>query len=907
MNAQAKVLRTTCPYCGTGCGVKALVSASGDIGISGDEEHPASLGRLCVKGAALAETLTNEGRLLYPQVDGARVSWNAALALVAEKFRAAIEEHGPDSVAFYVSGQMLTEDYYVANKLMKGFIGSANIDTNSRLCMASSVAGHKRAFGADVVPGVYEDLEEADLVVLVGSNLAWCHPVLFQRLERAKALRPNMRIVNVDPRRTATSELCDVHLALAPGSDVALFLGLLRFLECAGKCDAAYVARHTCGFEEALAAAQDWDLERVAAATGIGAVELKEFYALYAGRSRTVTVFSQGVNQSVCGTDKVNAIINCHLFTGRIGKPGAGPFSVTGQPNAMGGREVGGLANQLACHLELDDPQHRALVRDYWRAPKIADKAGLKAVELFDAVGAGKIKALWIIGTNPVDSLPQADRVRTAITACPFVVVSDVMAKTDTTEYAHVRLPARAWGEKDGTVTNSERRISRQRALRAAVGEAMPDWWIIARVAQLMDHSEAFAYGGPSDIFREYAGLSGVLNKGARAFDISAHEAITRADYDRLKPFQWPLRKDEFDDGEPKRFFANGGFFTSDRLGRFVATPYCAPAPKDPRAPFTLDTGRIRDQWHTMTRTGVAPRLSQHIAEPFVEMHPDDALHQGVTPAGLARVYNTHGSVLLRVLVTERQQKGVLFAPIHWTAQTASSARVDKLVDARVDPVSGQPDFKGARVNVASWPASWFGFALTRERPQDIAAEYWALARTSFGWRMELAGSRSPKNFEEYACQLFAIERDEGIEIIHVEDRRKGLYRLLALRNGCAVGLLLLSDEPVEAARDYLCENFESDDPQILRRLLAARPFGGRCSSRTICVCHNVGAHEIDAAITAGALSVTDVGRATRAGTGCGSCRPEIQRLVKENAPVTAPLRKPETTRTSPLCKMENP
>ena len=895
MNAPAKVLRTTCPYCGTGCGVKALVSASGAVGVSGDEEHPANFGRLCVKGAALAETLTEEGRLLHPQIAGARASWNAALALVAGKFRAAIETHGPDSVAFYVSGQMLTEDYYVANKLMKGFIGSANIDTNSRLCMASSVAGHKRAFGADIVPGVYEDLEEADLVVLVGSNLAWCHPVLFQRLERAKATRPDMRIVNVDPRRTATSELCDMHLALAPGSDVALFLGLLRYLDRAGKCDAAYVARHTSGLEDTLAAAEDWNVARVAATTGIAAAELEAFYTLCAERERSVTVYSQGVNQSVSGTDKVNAILNYHLFTGRIGKPGAGPFSVTGQPNAMGGREVGGLANQLACHMELDDPNHRALVRDYWRAPKIAKKPGLKAVDLFEAVGAGKIKALWIVGTNPVASLPHADRVRTAIAACPFVVVSDVMAKTDTTELAHVLLPARAWGEKDGTVTNSERRISRQRPLRAAVGEAMPDWWIIARVAQFMGHGEAFDYGGPSDIFREYAGLSGHLNKGARDFDISAHDEISRADYDRLAPFQWPKRKGKFDDGAPRRFFAEGGFFTPDRRGRFIATPYVAPAKKDPRAPFVLDTGRIRDQWHTMTRTGVAPRLSQHIAEPFVEIHPDDAALQGVAPASLVRVSNAHGSILLRALVTERQQRGVLFAPIHWTAQTASNARVDQLVDARVDPVSGQPDFKGARVNLAPWAAAWFGFALTLEKPIDFDAEYWALARTSFGWRIELAGARPPEDFEDYARRLFGVDHDDGAEVVRVEDRGKGVFRLLALRHGRALGLLLVSREPVEAARDHLCENFTSEDPLTLRRLLAARPAGGGRSSRTICVCHNVGAHEIDAAIMGGALNVTDVGRATRAGTGCGSCRPEIQRLVKENTAVSAPLPELET------------
>jgi len=889
MNAQAKVLRTTCPYCGTGCGVKALVSASGAVGVAGDEAHPANFGRLCVKGAALAETLTDEGRLLHPQIAGARADWDAALALVAEKFRAAIDAHGPESVAFYVSGQMLTEDYYVANKLMKGFVGSANIDTNSRLCMASSVAGHKRAFGADVVPNVYEDFEAADLVVLVGSNLAWCHPVLFQRLEQAKAARPNMRIVNVDPRRTATSELCDMHLALEPGSDVALFLGLLRFLDRAGKGDDLYVARHTNGLAEALAVARDWDVARVAEATGLARDGVETFYALYAARARAVTVYSQGVNQSVCGTDKVNAILNCHLFTGRIGKEGAGPFSVTGQPNAMGGREVGGLANQLACHMELDDPRHRAIVQEYWRSPKIAQKPGLKAVELFDAVGAGKIKALWIVGTNPVDSMPAADRVRAAIASCPFVVVSDVMAKTDTTELAHVLLPARAWGEKDGTVTNSERRISRQRPLRAPVGEAMPDWWILARVAQLMGFAEAFDYGGPFDIFREYAGLSGHLNAGARDFDISAHDDITQDEYERLNPFQWPRRKGEPDDGKPKRFFAEGGFFTPDGRARFVATPFRAPPKKDPRAPFVLNTGRVRDQWHTMTRTGVAPRLSQHIAEPFVEIHPDDAARLGVAPARLARVFNAQGSVILRAQVTDRQRKGSVFAPMHWTDQTSSDCRVDRLVASLVDPVSGQPELKGARVGVEPWPASWFGFALTRDAPRNVDADYWSLARTAFGWRMELAGLRAVEDFERHARRLLGAAQDDCVV---AEDRRKGSFRFLALRDGRARGFLIVSREPVEAARDFLAENFASGDP---RSLLAARPAGGACSSRKICVCHNVGAHEIEAALAAGAADVAEIGRATRAGTGCGSCRPEIQRLVAENSHAPAPLPELET------------
>jgi assimilatory nitrate reductase catalytic subunit len=884
MSAAPHIIRTTCPYCGTGCGVKASVSPKGAVTIAGDEAHPANFGRLCVKGAALAETLTEEGRLLHPKISGVRASWSAALDLTAQRFRKTIDAHGPDSVAFYVSGQMLTEDYYVANKLMKGFIGSANIDTNSRLCMASSVAGHKRAFGADIVPTVYEDLEQADLVVLVGSNLAWCHPVLFQRLESAKAARPALRIVNIDPRRTATSEICDAHLAIAPGSDVALFLGLLRFLHTAGESDAAYVAHHTVGAEQALGAAQDSTIAQVVEATGLAASQIENFYALYAAHDRVVTIYSQGVNQSSCGTDKVNAIINCHLLTGRIGTPGAGPFSVTGQPNAMGGREVGGLANQLACHMEIEDPAHRALVQSFWRSPTIAAASGLKAVDLFEAVGDGRIKALWIIGTNPVDSLPQADRVREALGACPFVAVSDVMEHTDTAALAHVLLPARPWGEKDGTVTNSERRISRQRALQSAAGESMPDWWILCRVAQRMGYARGFDFAGPADIFREYAALSGHHNAGARDFDISACADVSRAGYDAMAPLQWPAPRGALETLAPKRFFADGEYFTPDRRARFIATPYGAQASRSRVAPFVLNTGRIRDQWHTMTRTGVAPRLSQHIAEPFVEIHPADAAAVGVAEAGLARVCSAQGAVILRALLTDRQQRGSLFAPIHWTDQTASAARVATLAPNFTDPISGQPDSKAGAVKIEPWPAVWFGFAVTRDKPEQRGAGYWALARTSFGWRIELADLKAPQDWDRFARSLFRIPRSADLAIAMVEDRGTGRYRWLAQQGGRAQSLLIVSREPVAAARAFLCEAFAADETAAPMRLLAARPASANADcGRTVCVCHSVGATEIArAAGEHGATSVEAIGRATRAGTGCGSCRPEIQRLLTD-------------------------
>ncbi len=877
-----RTINTTCPYCGTGCGVSARIDARGKADIAGDPDHPANFGRLCVKGAALGATLGPEDRLLHPQIGGRRATWSEALDLVARRFAQTIEAHGPDSVAFYVSGQILTEDYYVANKLMKGFVGAANIDTNSRLCMAASVAGHRRAFGADIVPGVYEDIETADLVVLVGSNLAWCHPVLFQRLAQAREKRGGAPfIVNIDPRRTATSEIADLHLAIEPGADVALFLGLLRRLSKSTAFDADFVSDHTLGLDEALVAAAPWTQGAVARRAGLAPADVESFFDRFARTRKTVTVWSQGVNQSSVGADKVNAIVNCHLVTGRIGKPGCGPFSVTGQPNAMGGREVGGLANQLAAHMEIETPAHRALVQEFWGSPRMPTRPGLKAVDMFRAIGEGRVKAIWIMGTNPVDSMPDADRVAAALAACPFVVVSDVVERTDTTRLAHVLLPGQAWGEKDGTVTNSERRISRQRPLRAPLGEAMPDWWAICAVARRMGFARAFDYAGPAAIFREHAALSGYRNKGARGFDISALADVTDADYRALRPFQWPWRAGEAASEAPKRFFADGRFFTLDGRAKIVATPFRGLAGrKGGRCEFVLNTGRVRDHWHTMTRTGVAARLSQHIAEPFAEINPKDAARLGVSPAGLVRLSNARGAVTLRALVTDRQRAGSVFAPIHFTDRFASNARVDALVAPALDPVSGQPESKGAFVEMAALAPHWFAFALMRARPERIDAEYWALARTDGGWRAELAGLEPGADWETRARTLFGRDTDEGLFLASAQDARAGTYRCVAVRDGAVVGVLLVAREPIAVARAWLCELFADprSDPAIM---LAGRPAAqARDPGRKVCVCFNVGANAIRDAIESGCRDVAAIGAATSAGTGCGSCRPEIGRLV---------------------------
>ncbi|RUW56635.1 MULTISPECIES: nitrate reductase [unclassified Mesorhizobium] len=892
---EAREVRTTCPYCGVGCGVLAKVATDGQVSVRGDPDHPANFGRLCSKGSALAETIGLDGRLLRPQIHGRGSSWDEALDLVASTFSQVISEHGPDAVAFYVSGQLLTEDYYLANKLMKGFVGSANIDTNSRLCMASSVAGHRRAFGSDTVPGSYEDLELADLIVLVGSNLAWCHPVLYQRIAAAREKRPEMKVVLVDPRRTMTSDIADMHLAIAPDGDVALFTGLLAWLGQHNALDRAYITAHTSGFGQALFAASALDLAGVAAATGLSEDELGRFYSLFARTEKTVTVYSQGVNQSSQGTDKVNAIINCHLATGRIGKPAAGPFSVTGQPNAMGGREVGGMANMLAAHMEIENLEHRERVRRFWKTPEIAGKPGLKAVEMFKAVADGRVKALWIMATNPVDSMPDAGAVEAAIKACPFVVVSDVLAETDTVRHAHVRLPATAWGEKDGTVTNSERCISRQRAFLPAPGEARPDWWIIAEVARRMGFDDAFAHETPAEIFAEHAALSGFENDGARDFDIGAYADVDPDGYEALAPFQWPALQPggstqaepppdavNSTGHQPTRFFANGNFYTPDRKARFIAIRPTVETRTAPDFPLILNTGRIRDHWHTMTRTGKSPRLSQHIAEPFVEIHPVDAQRHGVGDADIARVSTPRGEVLVRALVTTRQRQGSVFAPMHWTDQFAARGRLDTLTTSLTDPVSGQPALKHVAARIEKFTARAFGFAVTRKRPVAMA-DYWAVARCRGGWRVELAFARDDVDWTAFAGSLF--DAADG-EMLAYHDREAGQHRIAAFDGEHLVGALFIAPGPVAVSRGWAAEQLDevhASQRQRFRivagRAGAERPDAGA----TVCSCFNVGVNQITAAVAAGCTSVDAIGATLKAGTNCGSCRSEIRAIIAAN------------------------
>ena len=877
--------RTTCPYCGVGCGVLATPDGNGGALISGDGEHPANYGRLCSKGSALGETLTLEGRLLYPMIRCGkgvmeRVDWSDALDHVAHRLNHIVARDGAKSVAFYLSGQMLTEDYYVANKLMKGFIGSANVDTNSRLCMASSVAGHRRAFGADTVPGCYEDLDEADLLVLVGSNAAWCHPVLFQRMQANRQER-GARMVVIDPRRTDTAEDAELFLPLRPGTDAALFSGLLVHLADSGAIDRDFVDRHTSGFQDALARCRSiaGSAAATALATGLAEIDVAEFFRMFRETARVVTLYSQGVNQSAQGTDKVNAILNCHLATGRIGKRGASPFSLTGQPNAMGGREVGGLANQLAAHMGFAPPDIDR-VRRFWKAPRIATHEGLKAVQMFEAIARGEIKALWVIGTNPAVSLPDADLAREALKKLELLVISENVRSNDTVNVgAHVLLPALAWGEKSGTVTNSERRISRQRAFLPPPGEARPDWWILSEVGKRLGFGAAFDFKSEASVFREHAALSAFENYGNRDFDIGALQSVSDEAYDAMTPVLWPLREGA---SPQARFFADGGFYAPDRRARFVAPDVPAlRSETNPNRPLRLNTGRIRDQWHTMTRTGLSALLGQHLVEPFVEVHPDDANRFGLVDDGFARIATDYGQCVLKVVVSARQQRGMLFAPIHWSETNASSARVGALVAPFTDPYSGQPEAKATPVSIVPYEYVFRGFMLSRKQLELPSGVWWARTAVAGGYGYVFADNA---DLARWPGWLHAVAGDDLAEY---RDLGGGIYRAGSFSCDRIEACLFVGPAHDAGNWDVIKSLFSAgalnDDQRAM--LLSGRSGAGRTSAGpVICACFGVGRTTICDAIAGGARSAADIGARLKAGTNCGSCIPELRRLIAETA-----------------------
>ncbi len=846
-------VRTTCAYCGVGCGIVATVTDDRAVAIAGDKSHPANNGALCSKGTHLGETVGLEGRLLHPMIGDRRASWDEALDEVAGRMRDCIAEHGPDSVALYVSGQILTEDYYVANKLTKGFIGTANIDTNSRLCMASAVAAHNRAFGEDVVPCTYQDLDCADLILLVGSNTAWCHPVIWQRIEKARKRR-GTRLVVIDPRRTETAEQADLHIAVAPDGDTALFNALLAEMQRRGQTDAQFLSDR-CTVPEGF-----WDA--LPCDHGIEPAAFQQLADLVAEHPRTITLFSQGANQSVGGTDKGNAIINLHLATGRISRLGAGPFSITGQPNAMGGREVGGLANMLACHLGFSD-EERADVAQFWNTDNLCAGPGLKAVDMFRAIHDGRIKFVWVMATNPAVSLPDAGFVREALERCPTVVCSDIIADTDTALLSDIRLPAMGWGEKDGTVTNSDRRVSRQRALFPPPGEARADWDIISDVGRRMGFTQAFAFDSAASVFREYAAMTALAGKHGKVLDLTACADIDDDAFETMEPFLWggdhPLAE---------------RFPTPDGKARLVSVSPPV-AKSDSVYPFRLNTGRYRDQWHTMTRTGLSPVLSQHRREPLLEVHPSDAAEHGLSDGGLARVTTMQGDVIYRVQFSEGQRRGELFVPMHWTDAMAGAGRSNRLPDQGTDPVSGQPGFKNSAAALAAVEPEWRAFLVTVQTPQIEGLLYWTRARIKGGWLYELAGD------DTINADVLLPDGDK----LEAVDIARGMRRI-AVRGGDGklAAALCVTRSGQLPSRDWISGQLASDEASAVE-LLAGRPSTPQPDRGPIvCVCHGIGEWEIAAAAQAGADTVEAIGAANCAGTNCGSCRPAIARIIEQQA-----------------------
>ncbi|MBL4802996.1 MAG: molybdopterin-dependent oxidoreductase [Emcibacter sp.] len=874
----AKEIKTTCPYCGVGCGVIARTEDDGTVTVRGDKDHPANFGKLCSKGGALGETLGLENRLLSPEIRGEKVSWDNALQATAQGLNDIRAKYGSGAIGFYVSGQLLTEDYYVANKLMKGFIGTANIDTNSRLCMSSSVAGHKRAFGSDTVPGNYEDWDQADLVILVGSNAAWCHPILFQRLMTAQKER-GTKIVVIDPRRTPTCATADLHLPLKPGADVRLFNGLLAHLSDKGFTDTDFVKKHTSGMDDAVddAAKDTGNIAELARNCGLSEEDLIEFFDLFSQTKKVLTVYSQGVNQSSQGTDKVNAIINCHLLTGRIGKPGMGPFSITGQPNAMGGREVGGLANTLAAHMEFDAPARNRVSR-FWQTTSLATEPGLKAVDMFRAVHEGRIKAIWIMATNPAVSMPDANYVREALEKCELVIVSDVMKNTDTMKYAHISLPAQDWGEKDGTVTNSERRISRQRRFITPPAETRPDWWVIANVAKHMGFGAAFDFESPRDVFNEHAALSSFENDESRDFDLSGLCDIPADDYENLIPVQWPVN-DNNPQGK-KRFFDQEDFFTDDKRAHFIAVRSQQPgnAP-DAAYPLIMNSGRIRDHWHTMTRTGRSPTLNAHQEEPVIAVHPQDARKANLSQKCFVKILSRWGEALVRVNITDDQTPGQIFMPMHWNDAFTANAVVGRLVNPVADPISGQPESKHTPVRLEKWTPKWHGFLLSRTKITPKGLPYWCYSYQKDCHILELAGDGDMMGHPF----LLPFLTQDG-DCLTLNNPASGQMRISRLKDDKLDLCLFTANKGGLPDRSWLQSLFQKDtlDSSTYSTLLSGQPLDPALAPGPIvCACFGVSQKAILAAITQKkATTVDDIGDLLKAGSNCGSCRPEIKKLI---------------------------
>jgi len=919
----AKETRSTCPYCGVGCGVIIESQGTQITGVRGDPDHPANFGKLCTKGATLHLSATPQAmatRLLQPMRRLVRsqapqaTRWDDALDFAADEFSRIVQQHGPDAVGFYVSGQLLTEDYYVFNKLAKGLLGTNNIDTNSRLCMSSAVAGYKRTLGADAPPACYDDVHHAQCLFFAGSNAAWAHPVLFRRIEEARAANPAMKVIVCDPRHTDTAEIADLHLQLQPGTDVMLFNGLLHIMLWEGWADPAYIAAHTTGFDALKARVRDCTPDLVAQVCGLDKADLLTAARWFATSASTLSLYCQGLNQSTSGTDKNAALINLHLATGQIGRPGAGPFSLTGQPNAMGGREVGGLANLLSGHRDLANPQHRAEVAALWGVADVPEQPGKTAVEMFQAAADGEVKALWISCTNPAQSMPDQAMVRRALQRAELVVVQEAFGTTATCAYADVLLPASTWGEKIGTVTNSERRISRVRPAVPAPGEAWHDWAAAVDFAHrlesrlrpglptLFPYSTQDAAAGAEAIWNEH-------RESTRGRDLD----ITGLSYAMLdeSPQQWPLPTGQT--LGTARLYRDGVFPTPDGKARFADVAYRAVAePREARYPFALTTGRLRDQWHGMSRTGTIARLFGHVPEPCVQMHPQDMARQRVAEGDLVYLTGKRGSIVVPVQGATDLALGQVFMAMHWGSEYLGGcsstgeplAGVNALTNPAFCPTSKQPELKHAAVKVLKAELPWKLLAVAwlpeADAPVRQAALRECMNAFPFASCVPFGRDRSGLLFRAAAhdpapeAMLVRIEELLGLggtESLRYADARRGQRRTVRLaRHGAEARLeafLLAGDISAESWIKPLLQDGHPAQAYGRQLLMpgAKAPGSVPASGKQVCTCFNVGVPQIESHLAACEGSdgerLASLQQTLHCGTNCGSCLPELKRMVR--------------------------
>ncbi|MFC3550507.1 molybdopterin-dependent oxidoreductase [Lysobacter cavernae] len=905
--------RSTCCYCGVGCGVviEAEHDADGNariIGIEGDKEHPANFGRLCSKGRNLPQTARSpHGRVLMPELRHQRhearhrVDWAVALDTVADRLADIVQQHGPDAVAFYISGQLLTEDYYVFNKLAKGLLGTNNIDTNSRLCMSSAVTGYKLALGADGPPTCYEDLELAKTVLFAGSNAAYAHPVLFRRLEEARERDPDVRWIVIDPRRTDTAAVADLHLAIQPGTDVALFNGMLHHLVWEGLVDSEYIKAHTEGFAGLKQLLRDYTPRMAAELCGIAVADLVQAAEWFGRSPAALSLYCMGLNQSAHGTDKNLALIHLHLATGQIGRPGAGPFSLTGQPNAMGGREVGGMATMLAAHREIGDAQHRAEVEALWSLPahSLSAKPGLAAVELFEAVRSGKVKAVWIACTNPVHSMPDIGRVREALQRAQYVVVQEAFADTDTVPYADVLLPAASWGEKEGTVTNSERRISRVRRAVPAPGQAQPDWWIANEVARRIE--ARLASPGAAPLF-DFDGTAAIFDEHRR-LTVGRDLDIGGLDYAVLEsqgPQQWPFPAGA-QGGQPRRY-EDGVFATANGRARFHVTPYKPVAePVSARYPLRLLTGRLRDQWHGMSRTGRVPGLFAHSPEPGLRMNPGDAARRGLRAGELVRIASKRGELVLPLELSDEVGSGTVFAAMHWSGQHLSSGGINEVSQPAFDARSLQPELKHAAVRVEKAAFGWHLLAARRGDPLALRAavqpllkdcDYAAVSlqaepgadERASAWLVLRAAADTARSADWLAALTDALALQPGADTLEYRDARRGLLKRVAWRGeggDSRIDGLLLTDTQRNPTSESLLDTALSAQLWSGSRLAVFAHAGGGARDAVVCTCLQVTESAIRAQVVQGA-DVAALKQRLGCGTVCGSCLPQLAQLCRQ-------------------------